>query len=145
MSTQAACIPAVLSGKDVVARARTGSGKTLAYLLPALQRILSQPSERQRAGWQALVLVPTRELCEQVGALACILASSPPLAPACICHLHACMLEPVRAGTGTCMHTCIPVLHPLLPACICHLHACMLEPVRAGTGTHMHTCIPALC
>ncbi len=52
-----------LEGKDVVARARTGSGKTLAYLLPALQAILT--GGKGRAGWQALVLVPTRELCEQ--------------------------------------------------------------------------------
>lgn len=60
---QAAAIPKALEGKDVVARARTGSGKTLAYLLPALQAVLRGGS---RAGWQALVLVPTRELCEQV-------------------------------------------------------------------------------
>ena len=60
-------MPAALAGKDITARASTGSGKTLAYLLPALQRILSQPQPQQRAGWQALVLVPTRELCEQVG------------------------------------------------------------------------------
>ena len=63
---QVACIPAALEGKDIVARARTGSGKTLAYLLPALHRILAAPRERQRAGWQALIFVPTRELCEQV-------------------------------------------------------------------------------
>ena len=56
--------PQVLEGKDVVARARTGSGKTLAYLLPALHKVLT--ADRGRAGWQALVLVPTRELCEQV-------------------------------------------------------------------------------
>mmetsp|Transcript_21210 Transcript_21210/g.63839 ORF Transcript_21210/g.63839 Transcript_21210/m.63839 type:complete len:639 (-) Transcript_21210:2475-4391(-) len=61
---QAAAIPKALEGKDVVARARTGSGKTLAYLLPALQALLT--GNRGRAGWQALVLVPTRELCEQV-------------------------------------------------------------------------------
>ena len=53
----------VLEGKDIVARARTGSGKTLAYLLPALHKVLT--GGRGRAGWQALVLVPTRELCEQ--------------------------------------------------------------------------------
>lgn len=47
-----------------MARARTGSGKTLAYLLPALHRVLT--GGKGRAGWQALVLVPTRELCEQV-------------------------------------------------------------------------------
>lgn len=47
-----------------MARARTGSGKTFAYLLPALHRVLA--GGKGRAGWQALVLVPTRELCEQV-------------------------------------------------------------------------------
>lgn len=62
---QAACIPAALEGKDIVARARTGSGKTLAYLLPALHKVLAAPRDRARAGWQALVLVPTRELCAQ--------------------------------------------------------------------------------
>lgn len=57
-----------LEGKDIVARARTGSGKTLAYLLPALQAVLTGGKGRGkgRAGWQALVLVPSRELCEQV-------------------------------------------------------------------------------
>ena len=54
----------MLEGKDIVARARTGSGKTLAYLLPALHKVLT--AGRGRVGWQALVLVPTRELCEQV-------------------------------------------------------------------------------
>jgi primosomal protein N' len=56
-----------LEGKDIVARARTGSGKTLAYLLPALQAVLA--GGKGRAGWQALILVPSRELCEQVGAV----------------------------------------------------------------------------
>uniref|UniRef100_A0A383WG42 RNA helicase n=1 Tax=Tetradesmus obliquus TaxID=3088 RepID=A0A383WG42_TETOB len=63
-AVQAATIPAALEGKDIVARARTGSGKTLAYLLPALQRIVTSKSSRQP--WQVLVLVPTRELCDQV-------------------------------------------------------------------------------
>lgn len=75
---QAAAIPAALEGKDVVARARTGSGKTLAYLLPALQRIVASSSSRQP--WQVLVLVPTRELCDQVGAAAAaelVLLSTP--------------------------------------------------------------------
>ena len=61
---QTSCIPEALSGKDLVAQARTGTGKTLAYVLPALHRILAGSDES--AGWQALVLVPTRELCEQV-------------------------------------------------------------------------------
>ena len=61
---QAACVPEALSGKDLVAQARTGTGKTLAYVLPALHRILS--GSHGSTGWQALILVPTRELCEQV-------------------------------------------------------------------------------
>ena len=60
---QATCIPEALLGKDLVAQARTGTGKTLAYVLPALHRILA--GAHGPAGWQALVLVPTRELCEQ--------------------------------------------------------------------------------
>ena len=66
LCSQAACIPAALEGKDIIARAHTGSGKTLAYLLPALNKILALPKDKQRAGWQALIYVPTRELCEQV-------------------------------------------------------------------------------
>jgi ATP-dependent RNA helicase DDX56/DBP9 len=57
----------------VVARAPTGSGKTLAYLLPALHRVLA--ADKGKAGWQALVLVPTRELCEQVREEAASVAS----------------------------------------------------------------------
>jgi ATP-dependent RNA helicase DDX56/DBP9 len=68
---QATCIPEALSGKDLVAQARTGTGKTLAYVLPALHRILAGP--HGSAGWQALVLVPTRELCEQVATLCWII------------------------------------------------------------------------
>src|SRR5687768_870786 len=60
---QLECIPRALEGKDIVARARTGSGKTLAYLLPALHTILAGGDAK--SGWRVLVLVPTRELCEQ--------------------------------------------------------------------------------
>lgn len=63
-SVQAEAVPRALEGRDVIARARTGSGKTLAYLLPALHRVLQ--SGKGRSGWQALILVPTKELCEQV-------------------------------------------------------------------------------
>ncbi|KAK2080588.1 hypothetical protein QBZ16_000442 [Prototheca wickerhamii] len=64
---------ALHNGHDVVARAHTGSGKTLAYLLPALHRILSAPA---MAAWQAVVLVPTRELCSQVQAEGARLAAA---------------------------------------------------------------------
>eukprot|EP00241_Pyramimonas_parkeae_P023334 CAMPEP_0114312126 /NCGR_PEP_ID=MMETSP0059-20121206/20239_1 /TAXON_ID=36894 /ORGANISM="Pyramimonas parkeae, Strain CCMP726" /LENGTH=300 /DNA_ID=CAMNT_0001436441 /DNA_START=60 /DNA_END=959 /DNA_ORIENTATION=+ len=59
-------VPLALAGKDLVARARTGSGKTLAYLLPTFHKLL-QPSAAARGTFpRALLLVPTRELCEQV-------------------------------------------------------------------------------
>jgi superfamily II DNA/RNA helicase len=62
-------IPAILAGKDVLARAETGSGKTAAFVLPLLEN-LSKPvngSERARDNQvQVLVLVPTRELATQV-------------------------------------------------------------------------------
>ncbi len=58
---QAATIPALLAGRDVVGLAQTGTGKTAAFALPILARLdLSQKSP------QALVLAPTRELALQV-------------------------------------------------------------------------------
>jgi len=58
---QAACIPALLKGKDLIGQSKTGSGKTAAFALPILQGI-----ELERRALQALVLCPTRELCAQV-------------------------------------------------------------------------------
>ena len=59
---QAAAIPQALAGKDVLATAQTGTGKTLAFLIPVIERFLSQKAR----GIEALVLVPTRELAMQV-------------------------------------------------------------------------------
>jgi ATP-dependent RNA helicase RhlE len=59
---QAQAIPAVLSGRDVLAGAQTGTGKTAAFVLPILQK-LGQPDGRAP---RALVLTPTRELAAQV-------------------------------------------------------------------------------
>ncbi|PWN20215.1 DEAD-domain-containing protein [Microstroma glucosiphilum] len=68
---QAQVLPLALSGHDIVARARTGSGKTLAYGLPIVQKILKtkealgkSSGDYQRT--RGLILVPTRELSEQV-------------------------------------------------------------------------------
>ena len=58
---QAATIPALLAGSDVVGLAQTGTGKTAAFAIPILSRI--DTSSRQT---QALVLAPTRELALQV-------------------------------------------------------------------------------
>lgn len=65
-SIQQASIPLILEGKDVVARAKTGSGKTFAYLLPLLHRLFNESLPKTKLAPAALVLVPTRELCQQV-------------------------------------------------------------------------------
>lgn len=62
---QRQAIPAVLSGRDLMASAQTGTGKTAAFVLPALQRLL-QPSRVTGNGPRVLVLTPTRELAMQV-------------------------------------------------------------------------------
>ncbi|MBW4934926.1 DEAD/DEAH box helicase [Marinobacter sp. F4206] len=61
---QAQAIPAVLSGKDVMAAAQTGTGKTAGFTLPLLQRLAEKP--RTGKGPRALILAPTRELAAQV-------------------------------------------------------------------------------
>lgn len=63
---QRVAIPLILEGKDVVARAKTGSGKTLAYLLPLLQKLFADSPSKTNLAPAALILVPTRELCQQV-------------------------------------------------------------------------------
>lgn len=65
---QAQAIPAVLRGRDLLALAPTGSGKTAAFALPLVQRLLAARPRGQRH-IPVLVLVPTRELAQQVGAL----------------------------------------------------------------------------
>ncbi|KAM0841514.1 hypothetical protein ACQ4PT_058948 [Festuca glaucescens] len=65
---QREAIPLILAGMDVVAKAKTGSGKTFAYLLPLLQKLLKLSLEGsvRKSAPNALILVPTRELCQQV-------------------------------------------------------------------------------
>lgn len=62
---QQQAIPLIVQGRDLVALAPTGSGKTAAYVLPALQRFVLTPPRKPRVLAQ-LVLVPTRELAQQV-------------------------------------------------------------------------------
>ncbi|MGW5334587.1 DEAD/DEAH box helicase [Streptomyces bauhiniae] len=61
---QAATIPDALAGRDILGRARTGSGKTLAFGLPLLARTAGRRAESKQP--LALILVPTRELAQQV-------------------------------------------------------------------------------
>ncbi|XP_075656361.1 DEAD-box ATP-dependent RNA helicase 16 isoform X1 [Castanea sativa] len=63
---QQVAIPLILEGKDVVARAKTGSGKTFAYLLPLLQKLFTDSGSKNKLAPSAFVLVPTRELSQQV-------------------------------------------------------------------------------
>lgn len=93
---QAKVIPVALAGKDILARARTGSGKTAAFVVPIVQKILQSKDVCERKKFcdklvnhtqltdrfyacthiqassepsiKALILVPTRELAEQVTA-----------------------------------------------------------------------------
>jgi superfamily II DNA/RNA helicase len=61
---QAAAIPDIMSGRDVLGRGKTGSGKTLAFGLPLLARLAGRKAAPKRP--LALILVPTRELAQQV-------------------------------------------------------------------------------
>ena len=63
---QAQAIPAVLAGRDLMAAAQTGTGKTAGFALPLLQRLMMEGPEVASNSVRALVLVPTRELAEQV-------------------------------------------------------------------------------
>ena len=63
---QEQAIPAILGGEDLIAAANTGTGKTATFVLPMLERLSQKPLEGGRSFIQAVILVPTRELAEQV-------------------------------------------------------------------------------
>ena len=63
---QSRAVPDALTGRDILGRAQTGSGKTLAFGLPLLTRLAASTQPRQQKAPRALVLVPTRELAQQV-------------------------------------------------------------------------------
>ncbi|MGA9394056.1 MAG: DEAD/DEAH box helicase [Azonexus sp.] len=63
---QTQAIPAILSGRDLMAAAQTGTGKTAAFALPLLQRLAAAETPVASNSVRALVLTPTRELAEQV-------------------------------------------------------------------------------
>ena len=64
---QERAIPLVLEGRDLLASAQTGTGKTAAYLLPVLELLSRGGSPENKVN--ALILVPTRELAQQVDQL----------------------------------------------------------------------------
>ena len=62
---QAAAIPPIIAGHDLIGIAQTGTGKTAAFTLPILTKLAAQPAG-QRRGTRVLVLAPTRELVVQI-------------------------------------------------------------------------------
>ena len=63
---QAAAIPPALEGHDLRVTAQTGSGKTAAFLLPLLNRLLGDGNSKARTEVRSLILLPTRELAQQI-------------------------------------------------------------------------------
>jgi ATP-dependent RNA helicase RhlE len=63
---QAAAIPAILSGRDLIGIAQTGTGKTAAFALPILNQLAASPRRRLPKQCRTLVLSPTRELSGQI-------------------------------------------------------------------------------
>ncbi|KHJ84111.1 hypothetical protein OESDEN_16179 [Oesophagostomum dentatum] len=58
--------PIAMSGRDIISIAKTGSGKTLAFILPGIVHTTKQQPRARYDGPSVLVLLPTRELAQQV-------------------------------------------------------------------------------
>jgi superfamily II DNA/RNA helicase len=63
---QTATLPDSLAGRDVLGRGKTGSGKTIAFAIPTVVRLANSGAKRETKKPRALILVPTRELANQV-------------------------------------------------------------------------------
>src|SRR5271156_3622628 len=63
---QAAAIPPILAGHDLIGIAQTGTGKTAAFTLPMLTKLAAVIGKGNSRGTRALVLAPTRELALQI-------------------------------------------------------------------------------
>ena len=63
---QTATLPDSLAGRDVLGRGKTGSGKTIAFAIPTVVRLAASGAKRETKRPRALILVPTRELANQV-------------------------------------------------------------------------------
>lgn len=60
-------IPSILRGEDVLAIAQTGTGKTAAFAIPIIDSLHSRKQSKRSMGIQCLIMVPTRELAQQIG------------------------------------------------------------------------------
>ncbi len=59
-------IPLILTRRDIIIHSETGSGKTLAYVLPLLRMLMHTPLASYSTGPSAVIIVPTRELANQI-------------------------------------------------------------------------------
>ncbi len=62
-------IPSILDGEDVLAIAQTGTGKTAAFAIPIIDEIHSFKASKRTAGIKCIIMVPTRELAQQIGSV----------------------------------------------------------------------------
>jgi superfamily II DNA/RNA helicase len=63
---QSATLPDSMAGRDLLGRGKTGSGKTIAFAIPTVTALVKSAKRRQPSRPRALILVPTRELANQV-------------------------------------------------------------------------------
>ncbi len=59
-------IPSILAGEDLLAISQTGTGKTAAFAIPVINTIHSEKASKRAVGVKCLVMVPTRELAQQI-------------------------------------------------------------------------------
>ncbi|HUW40380.1 MAG TPA: DEAD/DEAH box helicase [Rectinemataceae bacterium] len=81
---QAAAIPALLAGRDLLGCAQTGTGKTAAFALPIIQRLSGSASRPAPRGCRVLVVAPTRELAAQIDVSFAAYATGSKITRACI-------------------------------------------------------------
>ncbi len=62
-------IPNIMNEEDVMAIAQTGTGKTAAFAIPVIDKIHRYKSSKRSRGIQCIVMVPTRELAQQIGSV----------------------------------------------------------------------------
>jgi ATP-dependent RNA helicase RhlE len=81
---QAATIPSVLAGHDLLGCAQTGTGKTAAFALPIIQRLHASAARPAPRGCRVLVVAPTRELAAQIDASFAAYGAGSRITRACI-------------------------------------------------------------
>lgn len=91
----------------MVARAKTGSGKTFAYLLPLLQKLFTtQSPSNMNLAPTALILVPTRELCQQVKYFSAFILGFFGFFLKFVCMFYLCLLVQVCSEANSLIELC---------------------------------------